>query len=161
MIRFLVLLFLFCSCATKPPASKLFPFGVYRHQVTVERKGTTQSFSGVNKWTSHDLTLVALGAMDVTLIKYTENLMNGDQQVFIDENFIPMSEKQAKKYFGFVKEIYSLDRSICEKKRCHKKFYRTMDFYFDLNDANEVSEIWFEIRDAKVRIKVVGYEKSV
>lgn len=161
MSRSLFLLFLFFSCATRPPFPRLFPFGVYQHQVTVESNGKTQTFFGVNKWSPQELTMVALGALDVTLVKYTENLKSGEKEVFIDKNFIPLTEQEAKEYLGHAKKIYSLDQSICEKKWCHKKIFGLVDLHFDLNDAHEVSEMRFEVRDSKVRIKVVGYEKSL
>lgn len=158
MIKYLVLSLLIFSCAQKPPAEKLFPYGLYHHQVSLNVKGSAHNFTGVNKWTPEQLTLVALGAFDVTLIKYSEDLVTFKQEIYVDPNFLPLTDEKAKAYLAFMKNFYSLDRSICKDKVCRKSFYG-MEFFIHLNDAKAVKDIKFERGDVKVNIQVVGYEK--
>ncbi|MBA2405529.1 MAG: hypothetical protein H0V66_12205 [Bdellovibrionales bacterium] len=146
------------SCTSGPPAEKLFPFGVYHHQVALDVKGNKHNFTGVNKWSRDQLTLTALGAFDVTLIKFTDDLVNNKQQVYVDRNFLPLTDEKAKSYLSYLKNFYSLDRSICQGKVCRKNFYG-MEFLFDLNNLNQVERIKFTRDDVKVDIEVVGYEK--
>jgi hypothetical protein len=158
MIRYLIMAIVLVSCAQKPPAERLFPFGVYHHQVSLNVKGSKHNFSGVNKWTKEQLTLIALGAFDVTLIRYSDDIVNNKQEVYVDKNFLPLTDEKAKSYLSYMKNFYSLDRSICSGKVCQKSFFG-MDLLFHLNAANQVEHIKFKRGDMKVDIQVVGYEK--
>lgn len=158
MMRWLLLLIL-TSCAYQSRVyPKLFPYGIYQHEVTVTADKKSMTFPGVNRWTSTDLTVVALGAFDTTLLKYKETFANGKKEIFLDKNFIPISDEKAMMYLSLIRKLYELDRSICERKLCHKSIYG-QDFWFDLNDAGEVSTIRMSRDEAKIKIQVVGYEK--
>lgn len=159
MIHYLILSLLLFSCTSKPPGEKLFPYGVYHHEVALDVKGQSHNFMGVNKWTHDELTMVALGSFDVTLIKYFENLKSNKQEVYVNKNFLPLSDEKAKTYLGFLKKLYALDRSICDGKKCRESFFG-QEFFFDLNDTNQVESIKFERGDVKVNVKVVGFEKA-
>jgi hypothetical protein len=158
MMRLLVLLIL-TSCAYQSRVyPKLFPYGTYQHEVTITADKKSMTFPGVNLWTPDDLTVVALGAFDTTLLKYKETFANGKKEIFVDRNFIPLSDEKAKMYLSIIRKLYELDRSICERKTCRKSIYG-QEFIFDLNEAEDVSSIRVLRDETKITIKVVGYEK--
>jgi hypothetical protein len=136
----------------------LFPYGTYQHQVKLEVQGRTYQFPGLNRWTKEDLSLVALGAFDVTLLKYQETFKNNKKEIYLDKTFIPLNEEKALMYLSIVKDLYSLDHSICQKKLCRKSFYG-QEFLMDLSDTGEVSQIRLSRGEMKITIEVMSYEK--
>lgn len=158
MIYSLFFTFFLLSCASKPPEEKLFPFGIYHHQVSLERSGRLYKFTGVNKWDKEQISLVALGPFDSTLLRYTEDLNNHKQELFSNYDFLPISDEKAKFYLSYVKNIYSLDRSSCQYKICRKSL-NGFEFIFMLDELNQVEYIKFQQGDFKIDIQVVDFEK--
>lgn len=160
MKLFLIFLLL-ASCAfkPKPPKPKLFPFGTYQHLVTVDVKGQKFQFPGMNQWTQTHLLVVALGAFDMTVMRYKESFKPTKKEIFIDHNVIPLSDEKMLLYLSILKDIYSLDHSICKEKLCRDSFYG-QDFYFDLDENGAVKSIRATRENVKLNVEVVSYEKN-
>lgn len=158
MIRILLLLIV-TSCAHKlfVPKAMLFPYGIYQHQVSLDVDGKNQSFSGVNRWSKTDLTVVALGPFDATLLRYKEDFVKYKKEIYIDRNFIPLSDEQAKLYLSVLRDIYSSDFSNCTKTLCRKTFYG-QEFLFDLDAEKKVTNIRFSRGKIKINVAVESYE---
>lgn len=157
MMKILVLL-LFVSCAsTRQSDPPLFPFGVYQHRVRLELKENAFEFDGANKWSREELSLVALGPLDVTILKYTENLKSGKKEVFVNPLFLPLDEDKAIFYLSFLRKLYELDRSICQGQNCQARFYGQV-VNFELDASQQVKHIRTERSTTKIHIEVLGYE---
>ena len=118
---------------------------------------TDPNFTGINKWTETELSMVAISDFGLTLLKYVEDLKNNEKQVYVNKDILPLNESQVIKYLSFMKNIYELDKSICEEKTCKESFYG-QEIRFLLNDQKQVSEIEFGRNDLKVNIQVVKFE---
>ena len=154
-----LLLILISACASKPKAQKkIFPFGVYHHQVVLRQKAKQIQFSGIHRWTQDGIAIFAMGPMNMTLLKYEEEFKTNKKKIYLNQYFVPVSEARALMFLGLVKDLYALDHSICKKNTCRSSIYG-QEFTIKLNDFEEVSEIVFERGANKANIQVVSYEK--
>jgi hypothetical protein len=163
MIKLITILCLFAlaSCSNIPvreKPAKLFPFGTYHHNISIQLKDKDLSFPGLNLWTPEKFVVVGLGPMDVTIIKYEEDKVNYKKDLYINKEFIPLEESRALQMISLLKEMYELDRSICEGKQCKKSFWG-VPILFDLNELDQVSKIHAERQGIKVNVDITSYEK--
>jgi hypothetical protein len=158
----IVLGFLFLvSCSNIPhgdKSAKLFPYGTYHHNISINLKGKEMNFPGINLWSAERFVVIGLGPMDITMIKYEEDRVNYKNNLFINKEMIPLDESKALQMISLLKDMYSWDKSICSGNEC-KKTYFGVPIIFDLNEKGEVSKFHAERQGVKVNVDVTSYEK--
>lgn len=154
-------LILILSCATapkEPPKNqRLFPYGLYKQEVSMMKEGKKIEFPAVTKWSRGLISMVVMGPMDVTLLKYDEDFINYKKTVYVDRNYVPLTDEKALFYFSYMKFLYSLDRSICEGKLC-KYDFMGQQYLFDLGDADQVKQIRMKRGDKEMKVEIIRYE---
>lgn len=160
-ILIIVSLLFITACSNIPnreKPAKLFPYGTYHHNISINLKDKDMSFPGVNLWSPEKFVVVGLGPMDMTIIKYDEDRVNYKKDLFINKELIPLDESRALQMISLLKEMYELDRSICTGKVCTKSFWG-VPIIFELNAQDQVSKFHAERKGIKVNVDVTSYEK--
>ena len=159
MIKYLALLFLYsCASIPKVPVAKLFPFGIYHHNVVVKTRTNTMTFVGINQWTKERFVVVGLGPMDMTMIKYEENKIAYTKNLYINKELIPLEERHAMQLLSLIKDMYDWDQSICEDLHCSKSVWG-IPVKIELNLEKQVSQISVSKDNITVVVDVTAYEK--
>ena len=129
--------------------------------MTIKTKKDRFSFQGINRSSPQELVLIALGAFNITLLKYKEEYTSLKKEIYVDKKLFSFKEEQLMFYLSVFKDIYALDRSICHKNKCHKRLYG-QDFFFNLKEENlgEVSKIYFSRGSSEIEIEIIEYNEK-
>ncbi len=165
--KWLLLSFVLMACASKAPAPDVtyyeplkealmpvFPYGNYRHGVTVQMNGgKTFEFDGIAATSRQFFQLAVLSPLQVTMVKVKENRSSGDVRFEIFDERVARYKEKLADYYGLLRKLFVLERNGQSNEQLasgialdRDAFVRFSQFARDIPHHVEIKEPKFNLK---------------